>query len=137
MAASQFFCVVWNKFEIRDNKISLNRIRVINSIVNLNKEIVYEVRCHPVGLRWNLGQFKAQKSIAITKDIISVVAPHLSGDNLPKYLLSEALTMKPTTVLKTGKPCMSTTTAYHMTEMPIAGGCGRSIKRKSNASLVV
>ncbi|MEZ9601524.1 HAD family hydrolase, partial [Vibrio sp. 10N.286.46.A8] len=31
------------------------------------------------------------KNIAITKDIISLVAPHLSGDNLPKYLLSEAL----------------------------------------------
>ncbi len=30
------------------------------------------------------------KNIDITKSILSVVAPHLTGDSLPKYLLSEA-----------------------------------------------
>lgn len=31
------------------------------------------------------------KNIDITKSILSIVAPHLTGDNLPKYLLSESL----------------------------------------------
>lgn len=31
------------------------------------------------------------KNIDITKTILSIVAPHLTGDNLPKYLLSEDL----------------------------------------------
>ncbi|MFT5790460.1 MAG: phosphoglycolate phosphatase-like HAD superfamily hydrolase [Shewanella sp.] len=31
------------------------------------------------------------KNIDITKAILSIVAPHLTGDNLPKYLLSEEL----------------------------------------------
>ncbi|WP_299792388.1 HAD family hydrolase [uncultured Shewanella sp.] len=30
------------------------------------------------------------KNIAITKSILSIVAPHLTGDKLPKYLLNEA-----------------------------------------------
>lgn len=30
------------------------------------------------------------KNIAITKSILSIVAPHLTGDKLPKYLLSES-----------------------------------------------
>lgn len=50
------------------------------------------------------------KNIAITKDIISLVAPHLSGDNLPKYLLSEAL------YHEANHGAMSTITAYPMTK---------------------
>ncbi|MGC3833651.1 hypothetical protein ACPSKX_04880 [Moritella viscosa] len=31
------------------------------------------------------------KNMDITKAILSIVVPHLTGDNLPKYLLSEDL----------------------------------------------
>lgn len=30
------------------------------------------------------------KNIDITKSILSIVAPHLTGNNLPRYLLSES-----------------------------------------------
>lgn len=54
------------------------------------------------------------KNIDITKAILAIVAPHLTGDNLPKYLHSEANYHYANHAAKTGKSSTWITTACPM-----------------------
>ncbi|MFA0715939.1 HAD family hydrolase [Vibrio splendidus] len=77
------------------------------------------------------------KNIAITKDIISVVAPHLSGDNLPKYLLSEALYHEANHGAKNWQALYVDYYGLSHDEMLIAGGMWAEHQEKNQTAVAL
>lgn len=77
------------------------------------------------------------KNIAITKDIISLVAPHLSGDNLPKYLLSEALYHEANHGAKNWQALYVDYYGLSHDEMLIAGGMWAEHQEKNQTAVAL
>ncbi|MFA0006465.1 HAD family hydrolase [Vibrio splendidus] len=73
----------------------------------------------------------------MTKDIISVVAPHLSGENLPKYLLSETLYHEANHGAKNWQALYVDYYGLSHDEMLIAGGMWAEYQEKNQTAVAL
>lgn len=77
------------------------------------------------------------KNIDITKNILSIVAPHLTGDNLPKYLLTEDLYHEANHGAKNWQELYVDYYGLSHDEMLLAGGMWAEHQEKNQTEVVL